>query len=384
METATTTATLCVNMIVRQEAAIIERCLTALVGLVSDYAILDTGSTDGTLDRIRSFPHFPGATASTVFHNFEQARNEALRFAQNTTTSSHILLVDADMVVVVNKHDELMRLLHTHPSSIFHMTQTHDTLEYINTRIVPSSLLPEVRYVGVTHEFLSASDIYTRVVIPKDVAYIKDVSDGGCKHDKCERDIRLLTAALESAEMANADTSRYCFYLAQSYSDSGQLDKAIEFYEKRVNMENTWVEEISYSLIKLIHIFLYRGDEQRALSALQRLHTTNVKRPEGFYAFTKYYREKGVHVEAMKYLMLTHQNIPTAADPLPLFYDSSIASYLLYYEATIVLWYFDDAWWRQKGKDLSEYLLSRLDIPDALKHNIQSNYDLYYTQFKYA
>ena len=384
MSSTTRPATLCVNMIVRQEEAIIERCLTALVGLVTEYAILDTGSTDATLERIRSFQHFKGATASTVFHNFEQARNEALCFAHATTTSTHVLLVDADMVVVVHNHDELLRLLNTHTSSIFHMTQSHGALEYINTRIVPSSLLPEVRYVGVTHEFLSASDNYPRVVIPKDVAYIKDVSDGGCKHDKCERDIRLLTTALEQADTANADTSRYCFYLAQSYSDAGQLDKAIEFYLKRASMKDTWVEEISYSFIKLIHIFLYRGDEQEALSALQRLQATNVKRPEGYYAFTKYYREKGVQAEAIKYLMLTHQNIPTAADPLPLFYDSSIASYLLYYEATILLWYFDDAWWRQKGKDLSEYLLSRLDIPDALTQNIQSNYDLYYTKFKSA
>ena len=75
-----TLPTLCLNMIVRQESQIIERCLTALVGVAREYAILDTGSTDDTVAKIKAFGAMTGVTGTEPFINFEQARNAALRF----------------------------------------------------------------------------------------------------------------------------------------------------------------------------------------------------------------------------------------------------------------------------------------------------------------
>lgn len=40
-------------MIVKNEEELLPRCLGSLVGLVDELMILDTGSTDGTLDILR-------------------------------------------------------------------------------------------------------------------------------------------------------------------------------------------------------------------------------------------------------------------------------------------------------------------------------------------
>jgi len=53
---------ICLNMIVKNEALIIERALVSLLPVISCYVILDTGSTDDTVARITRFFEFqPGS-----------------------------------------------------------------------------------------------------------------------------------------------------------------------------------------------------------------------------------------------------------------------------------------------------------------------------------
>ena len=47
--------TICLNMIVKNESAIIERCLNSLVNQIDYWVIVDTGSTDNTPMIIKNF-----------------------------------------------------------------------------------------------------------------------------------------------------------------------------------------------------------------------------------------------------------------------------------------------------------------------------------------
>jgi glycosyltransferase involved in cell wall biosynthesis len=369
--------TLCLNMIVRQEARIIERCLTALVGVVHDYAILDTGSTDDTVAKIEAFSSLTGVTGREPFRNFEQARNAALNLAR-TTTCSHVLLLDADMVLVIVDRPKLDALLATPMPSVFQLVQCHQNFEYLNARIVATALLPESKYVGVTHEYLDCPPQYARVEVPKSVAYITDVSDGGCKHDKFARDIRLLSNAFADSGETHGNRARYCFYLAQSYRDFGNVEKAVEFYTLRANMTGTWVQEVCYSFFALLQMALAANDEPRALELVASMAATGVKRPEGYHALCSYYSKIGRHADAMKFLTLAHQNVPGAGESIPLFYDVSIAKHLLRYEATILFWYFGEGWWRLRAKQLCEDLLADESFPVHLRPVVLNNYKLHY------
>ncbi len=80
----TSAKSLCLNMIVKNEMANLERCLTSVADHIDCWVIGDTGSTDGTQDFIRAFfsaRNIPGELHSFPFHNFAQARNTALDFA---------------------------------------------------------------------------------------------------------------------------------------------------------------------------------------------------------------------------------------------------------------------------------------------------------------
>src|SRR5271165_6411751 len=96
---------LCLNMIVKNEMANLERCLGAVAPYIACWVIGDTGSTDGTQDFIRSFfaaRGIPGEIHSFPFENFAQARNEALDRARvSKLRFDYLLLTDADMELTV-------------------------------------------------------------------------------------------------------------------------------------------------------------------------------------------------------------------------------------------------------------------------------------------
>lgn len=361
--------TLCANMIVRQEGRIITRCLQALVGVVSEFTILDTGSTDDTIEQISNFSGIPGTVHRDTFVDFAQARNAALAAARAHATASHLLFIDADMVFVVPDSQALLGFIDAHPpSTVFTLTQLHGTLEYANMRIIPRQ--SDAYYVGPTHEFLH----HTAPVIhiPKHIASISDISDGGCKHDKIARDIRLLEHALSQND---AFASRYCFYLAQSYKDAGNLVRAKELYWQRANMVNTWIEEVCYSLFQILQIEVHEKNEQEALRVLALIQTTGIKRPEPHYSLCLFYMDKYRHAEAIMHIMAAYQNIPKNEPPL--FYDRSVAAYLLDFQLSVALWYIDTKGTRKMGADLCTALLENPELPASLQPQVLRNAQFY-------
>ncbi len=80
-------------LIVRDEAANLERCLTSLKGLVTEIVVVDTGSIDGTLEIARAF----GAKTDQIqwTGDFSAARNVSLHLA----SSRWALWIDADEAI---------------------------------------------------------------------------------------------------------------------------------------------------------------------------------------------------------------------------------------------------------------------------------------------
>jgi hypothetical protein len=65
--------TICLNMIVKNEVANLERCLRSVADHISCWVIGDTGSTDGTQELIKQFfaaRGIPGELHSFPFENF--------------------------------------------------------------------------------------------------------------------------------------------------------------------------------------------------------------------------------------------------------------------------------------------------------------------------
>src|SRR3954469_24736376 len=87
--------TLCLNMIVRDESAVIERCLASVRPYVQSWLIVDTGSVDDTRERVRAaMAGIPGELVERPWRDFGHNRTEALELAR--PHGDYLLFIDAD------------------------------------------------------------------------------------------------------------------------------------------------------------------------------------------------------------------------------------------------------------------------------------------------
>lgn len=87
---------ICLNMIVKDEAHVIRRCLESVRPYIHSWCIVDTGSTDGTQEAIlEALAGIPGTLHERPWVNFGVNRNEAMDFAKDLDPT-HMMFIDAD------------------------------------------------------------------------------------------------------------------------------------------------------------------------------------------------------------------------------------------------------------------------------------------------
>jgi len=276
---------LCLSMIVKNESKIITRLLNSVINIIDCYCICDTGSTDDTIKVIRDFfkdANIDGKIVECPFKNFSYNRNILIEYSNNM--ADYILLLDADMVLEVTNFDKDMLKI----GDAFYIFQGNERFLYKNIRIIKNNM--NFKYIGVTHEYIDIPANMNVCEIPKNMLFINDIGDGGCKSDKFERDIRLLTDGI-SVEPNNA---RYHFYLANSYYDFGDYDNAISMYQKRIQMGG-WMEEVWYSYYRMGLCYKNMDKIHDAIYIWLEGFNYHSKRIENLYEIVKHYRNISHH-----------------------------------------------------------------------------------------
>lgn len=352
-------ARLCLNMIVKDEAAIIERCIASIAPVADWYVVCDTGSSDDTRQRIeRAFSAHgvAGEIHAIPFGDFSTARNRALELARASRGAfDYLLLADADMELVVA--DPAFRDALDAPA--YRVVQRNGTV-YWNTRLVRRDT--QARYVGATHEYLALDAAPARL----DGIAFADHANGSSRPGKFARDVKLLAAALD----ADPGDARAMFYLAQTYRDAGRHAEARDWYRKRADAGG-FDEEVWYALWMHARSSLALGDDvgfvDGCLSAYERRPT----RAEPLADLARYYRERGQNETAMLWVE-AGQRIPYPHDDV-LFADEAVYAYALRYEASIAGWYSKDPARRRASHESTLELALRRDVPQDVRENARRN-----------
>lgn len=324
--------TLCLNMIVKNEGKIIERLLSSVIGIIDTYCICDTGSTDNTIELINKFfseRKMEGKVITEPFKNFEYNRNFSLKECEGM--SDYILFLDADMIFEIRNFDK--NILSSYDS--FHILQGNDTFFFGNIRIVRNNGL--FKYIGVTHEYISTPEKNSVYHFKRNELFIKDVGDGGSKHDKFIRDINLL----EEAIRVKPDCVRSHFYLANSYHDSRQYEKAIPIYERRIALGG-WNQEVWYSYYRIGLCYKNLKQMEKAICSWLEGYSYLPNRIENLYEIIKYYRDTSKHNLSHNFYKMAKEVIARGEDRTGfLFLHNDIYEYKIDYEYTIISSYFN-------------------------------------------
>jgi tetratricopeptide (TPR) repeat protein len=367
--------TICLNMIVKNENKIITRLFDSLcLGIIDSYCICDTGSTDDTIDVIETYfreKGIPGEVLVEPFQDFGYNRTFALEMCRGRPMADYILLLDADMILSYGANFDVHKFkqqLTSHPAH--YVQQGHGEFFYKNVRLVKNN--HGIKYWGVTHEYIDVPPGTTYGAFDMNTLYIDDIGDGGCKTDKFLRDVRLLTRALEQTP----DNDRYTFYLANSYRDSGQKEKAIETYKKRAKLGG-WNEEIWYSYFSIGRAYKELGDMERAVFYWLEAYNAFPDRIENLYEIVHYYRTQGKNELAYMFYRIADMKrgqMKSQCFDL-LFAERDIYNFKLDYELSIVGYYTNlDKYDLAK---CSMNLMAYPHIEHPTKNNIMSNYKFY-------
>jgi glycosyltransferase involved in cell wall biosynthesis len=317
-------------LMIKNEEKILKRCLDALTGVVDAFCICDTGSTDNTKEIALEFlKTHPGCFSEETFKDFGYNRTISFINARQylidfkwDLTDTYGLLLDADMVFVPGK------LKQQNLTAVGYKTiQKNGTLEYYNARIIRMDY--NWKCVGVTHEYWAgpADDN-----LEKDICFIDDKNDGGCKHDKFERDARLLEQGL----LDEPKNERYMFYLAQTYKCLGRFKDSIDMYTKRIEAGG-WAEEVWYSYYMIGECYKHLNNFSDFEKWMQLAFQYRPHRSESIYKLAEHFRTVGQHYKSYHYIKIG-QIIPFPKDDV-LFIETNVYEGLFDYEASIVDYY---------------------------------------------
>lgn len=356
------------NMIVKNESKIIERCLDA-ARWVDGFFISDTGSTDDTIGIIKEWAernNKMGAVVSNPWKNFGHNRTEAFLQAKQwcrenrmDLTKTYMLFLDADMMF---SGECIRRVIHT--ADLWDVRQQNPMVVYANLRVVRASL--DIECKCPTHEYY---EIKTPNAIrkPFNDAVINDIGDGGSKKDKVERDIQMLKEAL----ITEPDNCRYWFYLANTYRDARDYDNAIMAYNKRIEIGG-WFEETYCAL-------LYRGDcyyvlekYPDAVDSWLRAYNIDHQRGESLSRLATHYRIISQHHTAMLFID-KGLKLPLPQDR-QLFVEKPVHDYKFYYELSVCAYYVGEM---ERGRFACCLLLNNPQVPDNLIGSTKNNMKFY-------
>ena len=297
-ETTSARPTIGLAMIVKDEAAVIGRCIASVLPLVDTWTIVDTGSTDGTQELVRALlGDLPGTLHERPWRDFGANRSELMRLARGT--ADYLLLVDADMTV--RAEGELPPL-----DADAYLLLHAGSLAYRIPRLVRGDL--PWRYVGATHEYLACDEATSDQQV-LDALVIEHHADGGSRADKFERDRRLL----ERAVAEDPGDERSAFYLAQTYADLGEVDLALAAYRRRVELGG-WEEETFVAQLRIGELLAAR-DWPAAVPELLAAWELRPRRAEPLYRLAQGYRARDQHWLAAVFAR-TGSAIPFPADDL--------------------------------------------------------------------
>jgi len=350
---------LCLHMIVKNETHVIKRCLDSVKPLINYWVIVDTGSTDGTQEMVREcLQDIPGELYEIPWVNWGETRSQAIAYALNK--GEYILLMDADDILEFAGEVKLPPLTEDQ----YNMWRGCKSFIYQRPQIIKGDL--PWKYTGMTHEYLDCPIPYTAETL-QNVRYIT-FGDGALSHDLKKKFLNNV-ALLEAGLKKEPNNYRYAFYLAESYLDAGEKGKALEMYQKRIDMGG-WDQEIFWSKLQMSHIMRdLKFPTNVILEAYKDAHAFRPHRSEPVYFMTEILNQLGQYDEAYR-ILKSHEFFQKPTEKDALFNVVWIDDFGLLFQLTICSYYTNHF---EESLDACDKLLANANLPEDWRHLTESN-----------
>lgn len=285
------TITLC--MIVRNEEKLLSRCLQSVKSKVNEIVIVDTGSTDATIEIARQY-------TNQIYHfkwidDFSAARNESLKYAN----SEYILVLDADEYL----NDDADLYLDLESSLDFYLLGIQNEMSFgrkfthFAVRLFKND--ERMRYENRLHEHLKITENSHEFKSGQGKTLIEH--SGYTEETMMEKDKLKRNLPIMLKEVEENPTAYNLFNMAKTYLGIDKHDKAVQFFKRAYPLSNgkVFMPEL---LTKLAHSLGELKRFEEALLILQDAVHLFPNETEMKYTQGRLYLEAGYNRDAIECL----------------------------------------------------------------------------------
>jgi len=237
----------CLSMICRNEGHCIERCLNSVKWLVDSYRIVDTGSTDDTVEIInRVMAGVPGEIIHSPWQDdFAYHRNLAIPSmipAEGRGPEDYWLLMDADDEMVVG----MPFLKEALVDPVYAIGNVENDMTNFRAHLIRMD--QDVRWKYVRHEVLDRLGTVS-LLRPEQIKI--QIHHEGARSKNPNKGIDDAIAILKDLPNWPQESSEYRYYtflVGCCFTDCRIYDKAAEYFRKYLkmvteqdNLENIWM-----------------------------------------------------------------------------------------------------------------------------------------------
>ncbi len=270
------TVSLC--MIVKNEEKYLERCLNSVEELVDEIIIVDTGSTDNTVEIAKKY----GANVAYYQwdNNFSNARNFSLQHA----SKEWILLMDGDDEFQKEDYETFIKVVNTSKKdghffktlSFAGVRAGKDIVSNLNIRLLRNN--KKYEFKGAIHEQITCIDgkMDYKKFSTEDISILHYgyLTDAVVEKNKRSRNITIIERELKK----DPHNRFHLFNLGNEYFAMGDQEKALEFFNKAYKNIDYNIGYSSKLVIRRIMCLDELGRYNEALQAID----------EGIRAYPKF------------------------------------------------------------------------------------------------
>ena len=269
--------------------------------IIDRWTILDTGSTDETLENINNIlvGKKKGKLYQEPFINFRESRNRCLELAG--MKCKYNLMLDDTYVIEGELRDFLNTVRSDQFADSFSLLIKSNDTEYYSNRITISQY--KLRYIYTIHEVIQGHN-NVNVVIPSHKSWILDLRSDYMEKRTMDRKRYDLKCLFEMVD-EEPDNPRHLYYIAQTYNLLEDYEKASEwFYKRAFHPKEGFDQEKIDALFEMTRMYNFKLN--RPWSECEKwyklVHEWDPERPEASYFLGIHYYLEGDKRTAYEYM----------------------------------------------------------------------------------
>ena len=237
----------------KNEEEILERCFKSVLSITDKFVVLDTGSTDSSIEIAKKYTEH---VYETNFENFVDTKNYLLNIVETQHNFDMIIWMDADEYFLENQIlDFKLNLENLRENISVVLTDINDVNQ--NDNVLNEYARPRAWRTGKNIRF-DGPGVHEYISYNYNDVYLKNIKIQH-KHKTKNKDYKAITdnylKILHAHEEKDPSNPRCLFYLARTYYDRNQNYEACRYYQMyRDSCDNigyifldeywtTWIEE---------------------------------------------------------------------------------------------------------------------------------------------